>query len=354
MYHSLLFALHHPRKNITTRIVYSVRVAGTGSRTWVAETGRHECDMAGYIDVNMVQRMLNRSVEVESQTFSSKKDVMPVHVCTLDANMTNVNTYEYSICSDNNTIAIQGTYEANVFEMLEIDFSICNNATLQLGSPEADAAMASGDRAAASLIKSYHPRECAPEYEIDKFMTGDELRCFLVELNEQVDTSVYFNDNRRYWATPKEITKKSVMRIQRFNYLSNALKKIDAFHVVQNYQLESAMIANPELEVDASDINWDLSMSTEGLGNQVKPNNFLRIYMRMAEMQRVIRIEPEMNASNLLEGIGGMAEYLMLCLYFLPLSLIWCWFTGKDCCAKSKVSPSEATDDIEMETLKKA
>ena len=319
----------------------------TGSRSWVQDTGRHECDVSGYIDVNMVQRTMNRSTAQESsQSFASSKVTMPVTVCTLDPNITNVSPYEYALCSENNAIALRGAFESNIFEMFEIDFTICNNNSLQVNSPEANAAVASGDRAAASFIKSFHPTDCAPAEEIDNFLTGDELRCYLVETNQQIDTSLYFNDERRYWATPNEIKTKSTMRIARYNYLQNVLKKVEAYHVVQNFQLESAMISNPDLEVSATDINWDLSKSTEGLSNQVKPDNFLRIYMRMAEMKRLVRIEPEMNASNLLEGIGGMAEYLMLCLYFLPLSLIWCWYTGKDCCARKRVSPAAARGNV--------
>merc|ERR1719272_1930042 len=85
----------------------------TGSRTWTADTGRHVCDMSGYVDVNMVQRMMNRSTEMESQTFASKKEIMPVNVCTLDPNITNVDPYEYSLCSNNNTIAMRGDFESN-------------------------------------------------------------------------------------------------------------------------------------------------------------------------------------------------------------------------------------------------
>jgi hypothetical protein len=108
------------------------------------------------------------------------------------------------------------------------------------------------------------------------------------------------------------------------------------------------MISDPNLEAEAIDVNWDVFTSRETLSDRVQGSNFLRLYLRANAMKRVVRIEPEINASNLLEGIGGMAEYLMIVLYFLPLSCMWCCFTGNDFCGRCKRKRMErriSTDD---------
>jgi hypothetical protein len=84
----------------------------------------------------------------------------------------------------------------------------------------------------AGHIESFH-KTCAPQEEIDQFFTSDEMRCFLIEINEQVDTSVYFDEQRKYYSRPKNIQKARRLRMQRYNYLSSALKKVELFHTIQ-------------------------------------------------------------------------------------------------------------------------
>jgi hypothetical protein len=273
--------------------------------------GRDKCDISGYLDLNFVQRHLNRTADNMYENWTT---VAPVHTCNITApnSSSYIDPFLNAVCPDGGRINMVGGYESKILAMYEIDFSFCKNETLQLGDPKLE-----NNSLAEKVVKSYHPKECAPQEEIDAFMTSDEMRCFLVEINSQVDASYYFGDTREYYVQPKEdeILEMDVLRQQRYNYLSGALKKVEIHHTVQTYELASAMIATPVLEVEKTDVNWDVSSSIEGISNQVRKGNFLRLYMRMAHMKRKIRIEPEMNVSGLMEGIGGMAEYLMLVLY---------------------------------------